>query len=356
METPTTAVGPESASDQRIELAGPDTSFFTRNNQQRPEIISGLLREGQLAAFAGPYGVGKSPLLADIAVHTINGKAWCGRQVSQRTVVHFDHESAGPAYRRNIRNVACRLEVQLPRVPHELECYVEHDSMSEPATARLLTLLEAEDFEVRLEFIKGILTTKPNALVIIDPLELLFRIDTKRKLDVLSLYAKLRRLLSEFPQAAVITTFNLRKRDKRAGKADLLSDPRDWLEEVCGTLDVLNRSDVRLGMDFYAGENENIRVLNGVRRAEDMHPMVISSVGEPPDGLSGFELCPTNELRLNSVLTAKQRDYWTMLPEEFRFEEVAGNLVPRSSLSRLLDRARSLGIVRPDGNVWKKMK
>ncbi len=56
---------------------GTGRGFFDRNSTPRPAVIEGLIREGQIVAFGGTYGVGKSPLLADIAIHTVHGKRWC---------------------------------------------------------------------------------------------------------------------------------------------------------------------------------------------------------------------------------------------------------------------------------------
>ena len=42
------------------------------------------------------------------------------------------------------------------------------------------------------------------------------------------------------------------------------------------------------------------------------------------------------------------------LPESFRFEDVADKSVPRSTLSRLLNRAKSLGMVVEVDGVWTK--
>jgi putative ribosome biogenesis GTPase RsgA len=53
-------------STSRIE---PQSGFFDRNNTLGAEIIEGFIREQQICVFAGPYCVGKSPLLADITVH-----------------------------------------------------------------------------------------------------------------------------------------------------------------------------------------------------------------------------------------------------------------------------------------------
>ena len=106
---------------------------------------------------------------------------------------------------------------------------------------------------------------------------------------MLALYGALRRLLSEYPQAAMLITFNLRKWKKDGSRPDLLAEPREWMEEVCGTLDILNRADVRLGMDIH---DEDMRVINGIRRGEDMHPLLIRSVSIGEESLAGFELCP----------------------------------------------------------------
>src|SRR3974377_1042888 len=76
----------DAPSDTRTTQETP-TGFFDGDDTPRPEIVEGLIREGQLVAFAGPYGMGKSPILTDLTVHIIQGKAWCGRNVSQRPVI-----------------------------------------------------------------------------------------------------------------------------------------------------------------------------------------------------------------------------------------------------------------------------
>jgi len=340
---------------------GTGCDYFARNTAQRREIIERLIREQQLVAFAGPYGVGKSPALADIGMHVLNGVAWCGRTAEKRPVIHIDLETPGPVYKANLRNIAARLNLSLPKVPPELDVYLEHDDLTEEGTKKLLAALAESKPEARFKFIEEALDEKPDALVIIDPLELLFRIDTGKKQHVLWLYTELRQLLSRYQHAAMLITFNLRKQDRqRPYRPDLLKDPRTWLEEVCGTLDILNRSDVRLGMDA-AIHDEEVRVINGIRRGEDMQPLVIRSVDTngmsaiTGDNLAGFELCPPNTSNLKAVFTPKQLEYWNKLPPTFRFKDVADKSVPRASLQRLLDHAKSLGIIEKDGNDnWQK--
>jgi hypothetical protein len=340
-------VGASLNPDAFEESDGP--SFFERNTKPRKEIIGGMVREQQLGAFAGPYGTGKSPLLADLAIHTLNGISWCGRAVVCRPVIHFDFETPAPLYKANLQRIAARLSVPVPVVPEELDVYLEHDSTDELGTKKLLDVLQL-NFEARIALIEEALGEKPDALVIIDPLELLFRIDTGKKRDILALYTELRQLLSRYPHAALLVTFNLRKWGRDGKRPRLLSNPREWLEEVCGTLDILNRSDVRLGLDFH---DEDMRVLNGIRRGEEMCPLLIHPVTHN-DELAGFELCPPDDSGLRAAFTPKQLEHWRKLPAKFRFESVADRSVPRASLKRLLDRAKSLGFVEANNGLWQK--
>lgn len=329
------------------ETKAEETGFFAGDDRPRPEIVEGLIREGQLVTFAGPYGMGKSPTLTDLAIHVIHGFAWCGRQVSERPVITFDFETPAATYRRNVKNIAKRIGVAVPNVPGELDVYLEHDSPNQPATKKLLAAI-AGDMDARLAMIGDALSAKPNALVTIDPLELMFRVDTLKKAEVLRLYEKLRLLLAKYPQAAVAATFNLRKRDKKNGKDDLLLNPRGWLEEVCGSLDILNRSDVRLGMDSHGDES---RVLNGIRRGEEMHPLIVRPVEIAPGEYAGFELCQPDT---QTLFTPTQRCYWEKLPGAFRFDEVADKIVPRTSLWKLLERAKQAGLADVKDGQWAK--
>jgi len=347
LEVPTSppAEGEASASAQSQQSATP--GYFDGDEKPRPEIVEGLIREGQLVTFAGPYGTGKSPVLTDLTVHVVRGIAWCGRRVSQRAVVAFDFETPATTCRRNVNNIAKRLGVAVPSVPGELDLYLEHDNPNEPATKKLFAAL-ARDVGARISLIDDALSAKPNALVLIDPLELMFRVDTLKKIDVLRLYETLRRLLAKYPEAAIAATFNLRKRDKKSFKDNLMLDPRGWLEEVCGTLDLLNRSDVRLGMDFHG---EDARVINGIRRGEEMHPLIVRPVEVTPGEYAGFQLSPPDT---HTLFTSTQRDYWAKLPDSFRFDDVADKLVPRSTLWKLLERARQAGLAAQEDGAWAK--
>ena len=323
-------------------------SFFEGPNKRPPEVVGGILREGQIAVLGGTYGVGKSPLVANLAVCVAKGKSFCSRKTRRRRVIIFDVENDADVWRGDIQRISQRLGVRLPRVPDDLDVHLAHDR-TQPKRRRL-SAFDIDDSD-RIKLLESRLKKAPGALIIIDPVELFFDFDKLKGRDVLRLYKRFRALSVDYPCAAFLLTFNLRKRDRRASKPDLLQEPRDWLDEVAGSMDIMNRSDVRIGMDFY---DEDIRIINGVRRNEDFDPLLIKPIGEP-EALAGFQRVQPGELNLLRALTKQQLKQWGMLPDHFRFEAIANKLVPRTSLHRLIKRAKSLRLLKQadDGSYRK---
>lgn len=336
-----------------MNIISPDPSnFFDRDTEERVEIIEGILREGDIAVLAGNYGCGKSPVFADLTVHFINGREWCGRKVSQRPIVAIDFESPGPDYKRAIRRIADKLGVPVPRVPDDLDIYLERIDPDETGTKKLVDAITTRGNISKIELLESALKNKPNAVIFIDPVAMLF--STLKPGDILNLYRDFRNLLHRFPHAAILCTFNLRKLDRKNGRADLLSDPRGWLEEVSGTLDILNRCDVRLGIDTHG---DDVRVINGIVRGREMHPLLIRPVRNAGEELAGFEQVTPNHLDLLSALSPTMKGHWDKLPNEFRFEDMANKVVPRSSLYRLIERTKPLGALnrREEDGVFTKL-
>lgn len=324
-------------------------SYFEEDIPRRPEIVSGLFREGQIITFAGPFNVGKTPLLADLAVHIATGTPWCGRKVVERPVIHFDFESSDPDFRRTYRNICNRLKIKL-KVPDDVAPHLLSGSMSDPRTKTLLNIKSGNDM---LKLLDKTLSEKPGSLVLFDPIEMAFPLDVLKKASVLALYRSLRELLARHPRSAVLNTHNLRKDARRPGPApDLMLNPHDWLQEIAGSLDLINRSDVRLGVNRHS---DNVVVINGARRGEEMFPMLLSPVDDDPEELAGFRSINSSKQELIKLLSAQQVEYWQELPDKFRFADHANNGIPKSSLSRLLNRCASLGLLTHDEPWYYKV-
>lgn len=320
--------------------------YFEEDIPERPEIVAGMFRESQIVTLAGPFNTGKTPLLAHLAAQISRGLPWCGRAVVQRPVAHFDFESSDPAFRRNYRNIC---HGQMPEVPEQLAPYVLNGRFTDPRTAALLSISSVADM---MKLVVSLLEHQPTLLLIFDPVELAFPIDVLKKGDVLRLYKGFRKLLSQFPQAAIVSTHNLRKTDRKVELPDLANDPHGWLQEIAGSLDIVNRSDVRIGVTRYA---EGVMVINGARRNEDMHPLLLAPIDDNPDELAGFRPISTQMPDLVRIFSPEQLSHWTKLPNEFNFSDHANNGIPKSSLSRLIHRAISLGVMtrESDGRLVK---
>lgn len=301
------------------------------------EIVEGLVREGQLSICAGVFGVGKSPLVTDLGVHVATGTPWCGRSVLRRPVIILDFETPSAVYRQNVRRIVDRAGIERPS-ERALMILLQHSNS--------IPRFGGSQWRAPVRFVRNLLLNRPNALLIVDPIELLIRFDKVNGVQVLRAYSYLRQVLLEFPEAALLGTFNLRKSDRRADPPNLLTSPRDWLEEIAGSIELLNRSDVRLGFAFHP-EDPDIRVLSGIRRGEDMHPILLRQAGVAPD-YAGFELAVPCDEDFTQALTSRQREQWRDLPDSFRFDEAADKIVPRASLYRLVQRTRSLGVLDAD--------
>jgi hypothetical protein len=324
------------------------TSYFTRDRQQLPDVVEGLLAESKITALGGDYGVGKSPLITDLVLHIVNGLDWCGRKVEKRPIIHFDFETPARKYKTDLENGAKRLGVPLPSVPEMIQPLFQNDDIAEPGTAQLLEALGSDDKGFAV--LERLLGEKPAAVLIFDPVELFVLMDKNDGRAIVRLYQRLRKLFASYPHASALCTYNLKKSDKKAPKPNLLADPRRWLDEVSGAKEIMSRSDIRLGIDLFDDE-QSVRVINGVQRGEPFEPLLIQPAGEPE---AGFELCPPDRFSLKDVFTPRQARYWQALASCFTFSEGVNAGIPKSSLWRLIKRATSVGLLRPENEGWIK--
>jgi hypothetical protein len=344
--------------------AGADyRTLFERTIMERNEIVESLLYEGQLAALVGDYGLGKSPLCQDLAIHIAAGRNWCGREVRRRPIVYVDLENPNDVLKNNLVRLCNRLGIPYPPA-EEFDAYLMHDSIEAGNTYLLLAALRRPP-EERISFLHECLERRPEAVLVLDPWEVFFSINKNYGDKVLAVNYQLRDLLSKFPAAAVMMLFNIRKKDQRMEDPDLLGNPRGFLQEISGSNELLNRADVRLGFDFHPRDRE-VRVIGGVLRGVgELHPILVRSIGEPPDQLSGYEQVPPESADLAAVLTVQQLDYWHKLwngtGEVFTWQEARALGIPKSTLWKIMERGKSFGLLAKSGStksteVWAKVR
>jgi hypothetical protein len=316
--------------------------LFDRDIPTRPEIIEGIVRAGQIAIIGGNFNAGKSPMIWDLMVCIVNGLDWCGRKTEKRPVIHLDFESGAGHFRKSLMQIAARRGVP-PPTEGELDLFLLHDDVKQPRTKMLMDQLQCQ-MDTRMVFLRERLRRNPRALLICDPFDHFFPIDKRDAKLVTELYMRLKVLLSDFPEAATLLVFNLRKDDFKGRKVNLLSEPHSWLQKIAGSGDILNRCDVRLGFDFLDPHDRTIRILHGARRGEDMEPLLIRPVGEAPD-LAGFERVPARDVDVLKALSPRNREHWAALPMDFSWEEVKDSVVPHTSLSRLIKKLKALNLL-----------
>jgi hypothetical protein len=173
------------------------------NNLTRdcPEIIEGLLREGQIGVLTGYYGVGKRPLVQDCAFHIANGILWLDRRVFRREVILIDFETPHNVYHRNLS----RLKARYPGVWRFPKSFL---ISTNPAEDDAVGETFDWSWDGHLKFLYSLLQASPQALVVIDPLEHLFRLNRNRSPRRLSLFLKssLSRLVRDAKELGILVS------------------------------------------------------------------------------------------------------------------------------------------------------
>jgi hypothetical protein len=152
--------------------------FFSRTYAPQEEIIEGILREGQIATLGGDYGMGKTPLLQDWVADLINGVTWCGRNVRRRPVIHLDFESNPSTFSESIRRICTQRDILLPRAP-SFRPFLYLSDPKLPDTKELFEAIEGPT-EKRFQWLDKLLSSTPDAVVIVDPFDMLFCIDLSK--------------------------------------------------------------------------------------------------------------------------------------------------------------------------------
>ena len=314
---------------------------------QGAEIVEGLFREGDIVTLSGWMGIGKSPLLKDWAIAVSSGIPWCGRQTAQRPVLMIDFEAKEWAFLPALQRMAHR--VGIAGVPPLITPYIYNNADRPPETMELLSVCKTASAEDRMNWLRSKLLAMPNALLIVDPLDMLFNIEKNKGRHVVMLFHKFRELSFDFPQAAFIFVYNLRKANKNIEPPNLFQDPRGWLQETAGSLDIQNRSDVRLGFDEYPAE-DGILVLNGLRRDEKMGPVLLEPVWYAAPGMdkereTGFKEATLRNVKVDTILNRRQLNVWQQIGEDFTVAGLEG-LMPRSSAYNMVQRCLTSGLAR----------
>jgi len=330
-----------------------DPNFFTNVPDEYEDIVEDFFPSGHVCLIVGYFNIGKSPLVNELTIHIAHGLEWFNRKVIKRPVVVLDAESSEAQFKLNVQRICQRLGIEIPKVPDEYDALLLHGNPDNPATKRIYELLKTDN---PVPFLRETLKRTPNAVIVVDPADCIFRVNTKDEEKMLKRYMDIKMILGEYREASIILILNLRKIDRSNKIPDLLKNPREWLMEVRGSMTQLDRSDTRIGIDNYKQDKEGIiKVVNGLIRGRDFYSMFIKPIQNLDDEYCGYSLCDPGEVQHTLGFTPAANNAWATLSPEFTWAEAKKCGITQGTLQRTIKHASKLGILKKGGNIYRKV-
>lgn len=329
-----------------------------RRTTPRPEIIEGVFREAQIVTVSGGFGAGKSPLLANWAFCIATGLAWCGRRVVQRPVMIMAHETPDWSFWRGWELMGERYNIA-PPTDLTCEAMLEAGSEETASTAELLDAL-TKPLPQRVAWLEEKIAARPDMVLIIDPFSMFFSIELKAQ-QIMMIYKWARMLHRKHPAVTFVFSFNTRKKHRLSQhRPSLIKDPRDWLEEASGGMEIQSRADARVGLEYRGHSADGIHEFNGWRRGEPMEPMfltpfVLGEDGEGNSRLAGFEPTAVTDEDTLDLLSPKMKEvYDDIAPGDvYTMADLIAKM-PRSTAYSFKRQAVRLGLLVPVDGGWKR--
>ena len=271
-------------------------------------LVEGLIPQQAVVLVVGDSGLGKSPLLYQMALCVTTGEPFLGRPVRKGRVLYMDSEDGLG---------------QVDDMVHQLS---KHLGVEEPLDDLLLWNVNdlPEGYGQKGRGFEDMIKAVNPDLVIMDPLNAVYPGIERDNSTATLAYKHLRTIMSK-TRCTVVGVHHTRKTDsenRRDNEPLEIADIGEWFQQARGPRVLINGSDVRLGIDKPAkshirGDDGEI-VLRGFERVRGEIPAiriarVMDDDGEPCgyDQLSGAKLLGNED----------QQQAFGRLPERFRFKE-----------------------------------
>jgi KaiC/GvpD/RAD55 family RecA-like ATPase len=267
-------------------------------------LIEGIMPERSLGVMVGDSGLGKSPLLYQMAVCVAAGVPFLGNKTHAGRVLCLDFENGLGQVNEMVSRLTQHLELE--KEPENLLLWNFNDYSSEYSRHTILDMIR--EFEPKLVIIDSLTGYHPE-------------IEEKNAL-AMRCYQEFRKIIQECG-CTIIGVHHIRKpSDNPKFKPDPLeiAKLRHWFNQARGARVLINGSDVRLGVDEpHLGSlpQEVALVMRGFERVRGEIPFfylarVLDEDGEP----LGYR-----RVKGSSLLPTEQREAFTKLHDTFRFKE-----------------------------------
>lgn len=343
----------DAASCEATLVGGPSSlpvanSFFAYPIEVPPDIVSGIISERQIGYLAADWCLGKTPVFQQLALCVAKGIPFLGQETIKRPVVIFDAETPYEDYRPSIERIAKRLGVAVDNA--NLHPFLRHGHERDADSKNFRAVIGSPSNVVT--FLRDQLAVYKDPLVLIDPLMEIIPYKENDAESTMKVYNILRGILGDFHDAAILFTLHLRKgptlpdSKSRSSSEMLLNNPREWFKEVAGSNKLGAHADVRLGMTA-TSSNEAQFIVNGFKRGKEAAFLCFEKAVDDRGEYNGFIVSRLPD-RAKVKLTTQQETEISKLPHRFRFSEIADEIIPHSSLARLLKAGQKAGRVFKD--------
>ncbi|MGH9716788.1 MAG: AAA family ATPase [Candidatus Acidiferrales bacterium] len=292
------------------------------------DVIEGMLPQGSVNIIVGDSGIGKTPLVHQMAYAVGAGVPFVGFNTRKAPVLIADFEnSVLKRLELNERVLAC---MKIPD-PENVEFFAS----SSPD-----------------ELVEEIRRSRPG-LCIIDTLRLFDPAAEMRSVDAASLIGKLR-WAADASGTAFLVIHHPRKpsQERNVQPPKLIETPvLEWLQQAAGSRALVNQADVRIGLD--GGREDEPLIMRGYRKIDgEFGPIslirTVDAEGDPLgyQRLSGIQLLPRWE---------HQRAF-AELPHSFRFTDAQRALGTDSGSvpKRFLRSCLEAGLIVKAGRLYRK--
>lgn len=304
-------------------------------------LIEGLFPERSLGIIVGDSGLGKSPLLYQMALCVAAGIPFLGRAVQQGRVIYLDYEN-GMGQVTDIVNALAR-HLGLAEMPEDLLLWNYNDS----PTVQLGQMVRE---------VKPIWT-------IIDSLGSYQPDIDEKNSNASRAYREFRALMRE-AGTAITGIHHIKKPSERAGEVPAAledSNVRRWFLQARGARALINGSDVRLGVDepgLLSGTANNNReeialVVRGFGRVVGEIPTTfLARVCDEDGNPLGYKQATGASLLFNDDQIAA----YAKLPQMFRFKEAKQAYERRDQATTdFLQKCIALNILRKTPQGYEKL-
>ena len=327
-------------------------SALSREMQSSEQLVVGLLPSRSITLLVGDSGLGKSPLLYQLALCVATGQPFLEFPVRQGAVIIFDHEN-GVGQTEEILSTVGRF-LGLDSLP---------DANLLIWNANCAPVRWGREGYTHMDLVRAV---RPS-LVVIDPLvAILPEMEARNEIARRVFQDTLRPLISEIG-CSIAGIHHIRKQSTRSEHpvpSLVESDWRRWFDQTRGAGAMINASDVRLGVDAPGfsirdqtndGRNEETAlIMRGFGRVRGEIPLMhITRVYDGDGKPLGYSRATGTSL----LDMTDQRNTYSALPSRFRFTE-AKTIYGRRDQATIdfLKKCQGLGLLRKDGNFYEKVQ